>query len=167
MGYHLMRNSSAKIWLIVILFLAAFILGGSSFLNKTLNKFAPSPLAPSLNQTQLSPGLSKIQKMIEAYPKLVKGTVIQQQIEGILKASALNSWTLEQDGQTITLNQEGAGTIHLFKLPKITTNSAKLSVPVEIKAKDIQIGDRVSVYQTIDYQTGKTTITGITVLAKD
>ena len=158
-----MAKLSARVWALILLFSTALILGGMFIYS---NYKPTNPLPPSL-QNQLPAGLETIKSMTETYPNLIKGMIIQQQIEGTLKDITNNSWTLEQDGQTITLTQGIITPVQYYKLPKIATNSAKLSVPVDIKATDIKTGDRVVIYQILDYQTGKTTVTSVTLLGKD
>lgn len=159
------NNSVTKIWIILGVLIIA-LAGGIVIYTQNQNKGSLPVFTSPSAQTALPLGLSKVQKMTATYPKLVK-TIIQQQIEGTLTAIDNNKWVIEQDGQTITLVQEGITEIQYYKLPPTATGSAKLSVPVAIKVKDLQIGNRISVYQTIDYQTGKTSITSIVVLGKN
>lgn len=154
-----MRNSSAKIWLIVILFLAAFIVGSSFYLKKS-NKPASTAVSsqPALRAEQV-PAVEKTEKMGVDYANLIVRTGIQQIIQGKLTAKDENSWTLEKDGQTLTLEGENSPQIRYFKL----TGKSN----VEIKAKDIKVGDEVSISRLTNWQSAKSTITGVTILSAE
>lgn len=160
-----MENSSIKVWILGILCLAVFIVGGSFLYSKVAkNPLSPAVSLPSLQQTTDTPGFKTAQQMLTDYPQFVKRTFVQQQIEGTLKASNRNSWTLEAGGKTLVVTNQGDNKFRYTKLPKTASNSAQAVSPVEIKPADIKTGDLVLISQIIDWQTGQTTIVGITVL---
>ncbi len=166
----LMDNSSAKIrWILGVLLLAALIIGGSFLYTRVAKKpispIVPILIPPSQKTTDTQPGVKTAQKMLADYPQFVKRTFIQQQIEGTLKATTENSWTIEVSGKSLTLTNESTNKIHFTKLPKTATSgTTKTILPTEIKPEEMKVGDLVSINQLIDWQTGKVIITGITVL---
>lgn len=161
-----MENSSAKVrWILGVLLLAAFIIGGSFFYTRVVKQpISPIVTPPSQKTTDTQPGIKAAQKMFDEYPQFVKRTFIQQQIEGTLKSTIGNSWMLEAGGKSITLTNQGTNKIRYTKIPKIATGSAKVAAPTEIKPEEIKTGNLLLIDQIIDWQTGKVTIVGITVL---
>lgn len=164
-----MQNISTKVrWLIGLLVLLGLITTGIYFFSQ-YNKGTKNPSLPGFTppsaQDSKDLGLTAAQKLFTDYPQFIKKTIIQQQIEGTLKVMDKNSWTIEAEGKTLTLANQSTNKIRYIKIPKTATGSAKVLVPVEIKAEDLKIGDLVSITQIIDWQTGKVTITGITVLS--
>ena len=162
-----MENSSAKIrWILGVLLLAAFIIGGSYLYTRVAKKsISPIVTPPSQKTTDTQAGIKTAQKMFADYPQFVKRTVIQQQIEGTLKATSGNNWTIEAGGKSLTLVNDNTKQVRFTKLPKIATGSSNKAIsPTEIKAEEVKIGDSLSISQLIDWQTGKVTIVGITVL---
>lgn len=160
-----MENFSTRVkFLLGFSLLAAFIIGGSFLYTKVIKKPA-STATTSQKTAELPSGLKAAQKMSADYPQFIKKAFIQQQIEGTLKAVTENSWTLEEKGKTLTLASQDTNKIRFTKLPKIATGSSTKTIsPTEIKPEEVKIGDLVSITQIIDWQTGKVTITGITVL---
>lgn len=163
-----MKNISTKVhWLIGLLVLLGLIIAVTYFLpqyNKgTKNPFLPEFTPPSAQDSK-DLGLKAAQKLLTDYPQFVKKAFIQQQIEGTLKIIDENSWTIETEGKTLTLVNRNNNKIRYIKIPTVATGSAKVLIPTEIKAADLKIGDLLSITQMIDWQTGKVTITGITVL---
>lgn len=157
------NNRPVIVWLILGVLVIVFA-GGAIFYAQT-KKMSSSQIPLGLpNQTQVPSGVKEAQKTAETYPKLVKQSFIQQQVEGILKAATEKSWTLEQDGQTLTLTNEGTGKIRYTTFDKPATSSAQIIIPREIKREDVKIGSLVSVSRTIDWQTGQSAVVGITVL---
>ncbi len=160
-----MGNLSTKTRFILgILLLTAFIVGGS-YLYKVIGK--PTSLIPTTTTSQkttVSTGLQATQKMLTDYPQFIKKTFIQQHIEDTLTAINANNWTLETGGKSLTISNQGNNTVRLTKLPQTASGSSQPVFPTEIKPQDLKIGDLVSITQVIDWQTGTVTITGITVL---
>lgn len=158
-----MENFSTKVRLLLGLsLLAALIIGGSFLYTKVVKKPASTTI-PS-QKTAVSVGLQAAQKLLTDYPQFIKRTIIQQQIEGTLKIIDENSWTIETEGKTLTLVNRNSNKIRYIKVPAVATGSAKILIPTEIKAADLEIGDLVSITQIIDWQTGQVIVTGITVL---
>lgn len=160
-----MENFSPKLkWVLGVLLLSGLIIG-SSFLYTKVVKKPGSSTPPSLQQTTNNQaGFKTAQKLFDDYPQFVKRAFIQQQIEGALKTTSGNNWTLESGGKSITLANQGTNKIRYTKIPKIATGSAKVAAPTEIKPEEIKTGDLLLVDQIIDWKTGKVTILGITVL---
>lgn len=163
-----MQNIPTKArWLIGLLALLGLVLAGTYFLpqyNKGIkNTSLPAFTPPAKDSKGL--GLKAAQKFSDNYSKFVKEAFIQQQVEGKLKAIEKNSWTLETEGQTLTLANQSTNKVRLSKLPKIASGSStKVVYPAEIKAEELKVGDLVSVTQVINWQTGAVVITNITVL---
>lgn len=165
-----MVNFPRKTWLVIGILLLAVVAAAALFYNQIVLKkplffTPPSPEKPADTQADTQPGLTAAQKLLTDYPQFIKKAFIQQQIEGTLKAVSENSWTLEEKGKTLTLANQGTNQVRFTKLPKIATGSSTKTVsPTEIKPEEVKIGDLLSISQMIDWQTGKITITGITVL---
>lgn len=159
-----MENIPIKIrWLLGLLILLGLVMAGSYLYTKSINNSLPE-FTPLSKEDSKNLGVKAVQKMFDEYPQFTKKAFIQQQLEGTLKIIDENSWTIEAEGKALTLVNQGTNKVRLTKLPKTATGSTKILVPVEIKATDLKIGDLVSITQVIDWQTGKVTITGITVL---
>ncbi|MDO8576786.1 MAG: hypothetical protein Q7R82_00420 [Candidatus Daviesbacteria bacterium] len=152
-----------------LLLLATLIIGGSFVYTQVSKKPAsPAATSPSQKPVELPSGLKAAQTMFTDYPQFIKKAFIQQQIEGTLKTVTENSWILEAKGKTLTLVSQGANKIRYTKLPKTATGSSTQAIILtEIKPEEMKVGDLVSINQIIDWQTGKVTITGITVIGKE
>ncbi len=164
-----MRNIPTKFrWLLGLLILAGLIIAGSYYYPRSTNKASLPNFAPPSKEDAKDRGISTAQKLSNEYPKLIKRAFIQQQIEGTLKAKEENSWTIEAEGQTLTLVNQNTNKIFLSKLPKIASGSSSSVIyPVEIKPEDLKVGDTVSVNQLIEWDSGQVMITGITVLSSN
>lgn len=153
-------ETSTKLKIIGVLFLAALIIGALFYTNsaKKLTSWLP------ISQIKSPAGLDKAQMITKTYPQLVKRAFIQQKIEGTLKAASDKSWTVEKAGQTLTLTNEGINKVRYFKIEKSATSSAQPTPPKEIPPQAIKIGDLVAISQTIDWESGNTMVVSVTLI---
>lgn len=90
------------------------------------------------------------------YPNLIVRTGITQIFQGKLTAKGEDSWTIEKNGQTLTLTGENSPQIRYLKIVKNSTT--------DVKFEDIKVGDEVSITRMTNWQSAKSSITSVTVL---
>ena len=162
-----MIKPSGKLWLLIAVIIALLLGGGSYYYTKVAQKpfFSKKGTITPKSSVQSASGIRTAQEYANNYPQLVKQTFIQQQIQGTLTMINDNNWTIEAGGRSLTLSNQGANKVYITKLPKVASGSAqKVVSPTEIKPQDLKVGNEVVINLLIDWQTGKVTIVGITVL---
>lgn len=151
-----------KIWLVLGLVIVAVAAGIFVYTqNKKLSALIPSSTTLASDPA----GVKQTKDAFSKYPKLTKRAFIQQQFQGTLKTMTGTSWTLEAEGQTITITSDAAANIRYSKLPKNATSSAQSAIPVEIKPGELKVGETVVVGRNIDWQTGTSSSVSIIVLS--
>lgn len=156
-----MNNFSLRKFILPVIFILV-VAGGIFFYFKTQESAKTTP-ANTASTDSLPVGVSQAQKEAKDYSELVKKTSIQQSIEGVISTITNTTLTIESNGQSLQLLNEGSKTVYA-KLPKDASSSSKPVTAVPIKAEEVKVGDKVLVIRNLDSETGSSTIVAVTVL---
>lgn len=116
---------------------------------------SPSPVP------KIAPGLAKAQQLMNQGGKTIIRSVLQISYSGVLKAvDPDKSWTIEKNGQTVTIKQEGSGQVQ-YALFKDQTSTAQTAT-----ASDLGVGDTVTITSFVDPTGGTVSVVAISFFKK-
>ncbi len=110
---------------------------------------------------KIAAGFTKAQALMDQGGKTIIRSVVQISYSGVLKAQDPDkSWTIEKNGQTVTIKQEGSQPVQysLFKDQNSTAQKAS--------ASDLGVGDTVTITSFVDPTTGTVSVVAISFFKK-
>lgn len=159
------KSSVNVFWIYLVAIFLAIALGISGYfigLGQTSGKkpAVTVPKAPAQTQSALPAGLKKAQNNIKLYPGLLTSTKITQNYSGKLTFFVPEkSWTLENKGKTVTINNEADSKVNYYIKPD--EPNAKSQPADKIFPK---VGDKVIISTFFGPNGGKLQIDRITLL---
>lgn len=121
----------------------------------------PSPIPSPSSAPKIAAGFTKAQQLMDQGGKTIIRSVLQISYSGVLKAQDPDrSWTVEKNGQTVTIKQEGSQPVQylLFKSQNSTAQTAS--------ASELGVGDTVTITAFVDTNTGVASVVSISFFKK-